>query len=183
MAYEPVFPAKLQPVALALVSALSASEQWPASQGFIVRVQSERLSAPNRVYYEPIHLRALVRSSSEEARVLALCLGTRHCDGFVREECMRELVAVDRPWVVPFAVQLIGEYVLEIVEVIAAALREANAVTYGEFVRDNPEFMATTRRRVTSYWDCYYRARFPAPETYPGFLALQEVEAMRERAL
>ena len=183
MTYEPVFPAELQPIASVLLPALAVGEQWPAHQGFIVRVQSERLSAPYRVYYEPARLRATIQSSSKEVRALALCLGTRHWDGFVREECIRQLVGEDHPWVVPFAVQLIGEYVLEIIQVVAAGLGRVNAVAYGEFVHENPDFMATTRRRVTSYWNCYYRSRFPEREAYPGFVALEEVEGMRERAL
>ena len=183
MTYQPVFPAKLQPVASVLLPALAIGEEWPAQQGFTVRVHSERLSAPYRVYYEPGRLRTLIRSSTEEARALALCLGTRHWDGFVREECVRELIGIDRPWVVPFIVQLTGEYVLEIVQVIAAALAKVSTLAYGEFALENPEFMATTRRRVTSYWNCYYRAQFPELEAYPGLLALQAVEGTGERAL
>lgn len=182
MLYEPSFPAELRSVASVLLPALTAREQWPAHQGFVVHVQSEQLSAPYRVYYEPSHLRELIRSSSGEQRTLALCLGTRHWDGFVREECVRELIGVDRPWVVPFAVQLTGEYVVEIVQVIAAGLGRVNEKAYGAFVRENPEFMATTKRRVISYWSCYYRAPFPKLEVYPGFLALREVEAMSEQA-
>ncbi len=56
--------------------------------------------------------------------MLALSLGTRHSDGRIREECLRQIVAVDRPWVAPFVVQLLGEYVIKIVEVIAATIHE-----------------------------------------------------------
>jgi hypothetical protein len=94
-----------------------------------------------------------------------LYLGTRHWDGYVREECVRQLVGIDRPWVVPFVVQLLGEYVLEIVDVVAAAIPGVNAAQFSEFVRENRGFMATTRRRMTSYWDCYFRGRFPTLQT------------------
>lgn len=115
-------------------------------------------------------------TSSGDTRVLALCFGTRHWNGYFREECVRQLVAIDRLWVVPFIVQLVGEYVIEIVEVIAAALYEVDPVQFSEFVRENPPFMATTRRRVTSYWDCYHRRRFPTLQSYPAFKVLEAIE-------
>ena len=43
--------------------------------------------------------------------MLALCLGSRDWDGYLREECARGLATIDRPWVVPFVVQLIGELI------------------------------------------------------------------------
>lgn len=183
MAYEPVFPALLQPIASALLPALAIGELSPPHGGFVVQVQCQPLAAPYRVYYDIGRLRALIQSSDGDERTFALCLGTRHWDGFVREECIRELIGVDRPWMVPFAVHLIGEYVVEIVQVIAATLGQLNKVAYGEFVRENPRFIATIRRRVTSYWSCYYRTQFPKLEAYPGFRVLQEIEGMRESAL
>ena len=139
-------------------------------------VQGELLSAPCRVYYRPIVLRVVIARSTDETRALALCLGTRHCDGYVREEYLREIVAMDRPWVVPFIVQLIGEYVIEIVEVIASAISVVDAGRFSKFALENPEFMATTRRRATSYWDCYHRGRFPKLQTYPAIAALNAIE-------
>ncbi len=90
---------------------------------------------------------------------------------------MRQLIGVQRPWVVPFVIQLLGEYVLEIVEVIAAAIPLMNAGQFADFVRENPGFMATTRRRAISYWDCYHRSRFPALRSYPAWIALEAIDA------
>jgi hypothetical protein len=160
------------------VSKRPANELAPAMQGFKVLVQGEVLSAPYRVYYQTAKFRLVIASSTGDSRSLALALGTRHCDGYVREECLRQIVVMDRPWIVPFIVQLIGEYVIEIVEVIAAAIPVANAERFSEFALANPGFMATTRRRATSYWDCYYRNRFPKLQTYPGIAALDSIERM-----
>lgn len=178
MTYQPIFPAALQPAALALLRVLPAAELAPAQQGFKVLVQGEVLSAPCRVYYQLSNLRSVIASSTGDSRSLALSLGTRHWDGYVREECLRQIVAIDRPWVVPFIVQLLGEYVIEIVEVITAAIPAVNAERFSEFALANPEFMAITRRRATSYWDCYYRSRFPQLQTYPGIAALDSIEQM-----
>jgi hypothetical protein len=177
MTYHPLFPAALQPAASDLLRTLGAAELSPPMQGFTVLVQGEKSSAPSRVYYEPSNLRSAIAGSTGDTRMLALCLGSRHWDGYIREECVRELDAVGRPWVVPFVVQLIGEYVVEIVEAAAATvISDASSAQFAEFVRENPAFMATTRRRVTSYWACYYRSRFPTLQSYPAFMALEAVE-------
>ena len=165
MRYQPVFPVALQPAASPLLRALPAAELAPAVQGFKVLVRGEVLSSPDRVYYLPNDLLSLIATSTGDTRTLALSLETRHRDGHILEECLRQLVAVDRPWVVPFVVQLVGEYVIEIVEAIAAAIHAANAAQFSDFVLKNPMFMATTRRRATSYWDCYHRSRFPTLRT------------------
>lgn len=92
----------------------------------------------------------MIKSSTGFSRTLALPLGTRRCDGCVREECLRQIVEMDRTWVVPFIVQAIGECAIEIVEGIAAAIPVANAERFFQFDLANPVFMATTRRLATS---------------------------------
>ena len=135
-----------------------------------------------RLYYAESSLRSAIDSSQGPLRDWALCLGTRHCDGHVREACVRQLMHADHPWVLPFVVQLVGEYVVEIVQVVLDALPGVSATSYTAFVRDNPGFIATTRRRATSYWDCYYRRRYPALRDYPGVLALDFIERMSRQA-
>jgi hypothetical protein len=178
MTYQPIFPAALQPLVPALLRRLEVAELASATQGTTFLVQGEQLVAPARVYYEPNILRWVIEHESGDTRILALSLGTRHWNGYVREECVRRLVTVDRPWVVPFVVQLVGEYVVEIVQVIAAALHEVDRPRFGAFVRENRKFMATTRSRVRSYWDCYYRSQFPSLQAYPATILLDEIERM-----
>lgn len=176
MTYRPMFPAVLWPAASTLLLALPDAELAPATDGFTVLVQGEQLSVPYRVYYAPQNLQSVIARSSGDTRMLALCLGTRHWNGYVREDCLRQLIGNDRPWVVPFVVQLLGEYVIEIVEAIAAAVSDADHEPLSAFARENPDFMTTTRRRATSYWDCYYRRRFPTLQSYPAFVALEAIE-------
>lgn len=179
MAYEPVFPTALQPLALALLPILRANEVAVESlDGFLTLVMGEQLFAPYRVYYAADGLRATIAETSGDTRLLALCLGTRHWDGYLREECLRLLMAAERPWAAPFIVQLLGEYVVEIAQAILAALQQGYVAGLAEFVRDNPSFMATTKRRIISYWDCYYRRDFPSLQDYPARAALELVEKM-----
>ncbi len=179
MAYEPIFLATLQPLASSIMPALRVNEiASESTDGFSVLIEYGRLSAPYRVYYLPSELRAVVARSSGETQALALCLGTRHWDGFVRQECLRQLVDAERPWAAPFIVQLLGEYVVEIAQVVVTALEEGYVAGLAQFVIDNPSFMATTRRRIISYWSCHYRRQFPFLHDYPAHIALESIHRM-----
>ena len=178
MPYEPTFPHELEPLSLSLLNALAVGEQWPASQGFVVSIQSQVLSAPSRVYYSPSVLSSIISGSVGETQALALCLGSRHWDGYIREACIRELIKFDYPWVVPFVIQLLGEYVIQIVSFVFEALPSLNSAAFGAFVHENPKFLATTKRRAISYWNCYFRHQYKHLSEYPGIMAINLVEGM-----
>jgi hypothetical protein len=174
MTYQPSFPASLQTAASALLQQLPSPNPTRPLQGFQVTVQGEMLSAPCRIYVAAGSLYSIIEASKGDDRTLALCFGTRHCNGHVREACLRQLLAEDpdRDWVVPFIVQLLGEYVIEIIEMIADAIPRMNRDRLSAFAAANPAFMALTRRRATSYWDCYHRDRFQRLDVYPAITAL-----------
>jgi len=103
------------------------------------------------------------------------CLYTRHHDGYVRERRLERVVGLAEPWVAPFVVQLVGEYVDEILLVVRRALVRALstpgsvvASVYARFAAENPDFIDRTEQRVVSYWNCYYRYRYPSLRDYPG---------------
>jgi hypothetical protein len=106
--------------------------------------------------------------------VIPHCLYSRHGDGMVRQRHLGQIIRAGEPWVVPFVVQLVGEYVLEILEAIRrdvpdlAAPGSAQRLLYGEFVARNLSFFARTERRVVSYWSCYHRHQYPAFGASPG---------------
>ena len=132
---------------------------------FTVDVRGETVSIPTRIYHpEPT---ADVELTGTQRLVLH-CLYSRHHDGKVRQRHVEQILVSSEPWVVPFVVQLLGEYVLEIVLSIAKGLPAHSAQLYGEFIVANPAFFARTQRRVVSYWDCYYRRQYPVFRSYPG---------------
>ncbi len=77
------------------------------------------------------------------------CLLTRHHDGFVRQRAASRILPADRPWVAPFVVHLIGEYVVEIVAAIAAelAVGDVRLALYRGFARENQGLIALVRAR------------------------------------
>ncbi|WP_224337439.1 hypothetical protein [Streptomyces olivaceus] len=129
---------------------------------FDVEVQDETVIIPSRIYNEEPSP-DLHRPLNPTQQAILQCLYTRHHDGLVRQRHLEQIVACDEPWVVPFVMQLVGEYVPEILEAITKGLPglftpgPVQRRLYGEFIGRNPAFFARTERRVVSYWTCYYR--------------------------
>lgn len=84
------------------------------------------------------------------------CLLTRHHDGFVRQKHLERIIRSQNVWIPPFVLRLLGEYVIEIFEVIDRNLGNLNLSPYEQFLKANPEFMALTEQRVISYWNAGY---------------------------
>jgi hypothetical protein len=89
---------------------------------------------------------------------------------FARKRLTR-IIASNRIWTPPFVVQLVGEYVAEIIRVVHQNLGNLDASLYRQFLRANPQFLAITEQRVISYWNCYYRSH--ARDEYVGFQVLR----------
>ena len=187
---EPSFigPSELQdafPSALsddvAAVERLMPAASLPRVTGFEVQLNGERLTIPERIYNPEPESRA-VSSMPELRQVILHSIYTRHHDGFVRQRHLEHTIGSEFPWVVPYVVRLVGEYVVEILVVIQDALHALDEPgsrtreTYGRFIAQNPEFLDVTRQRVASYWNCYYHQRF-AQQAYPGFVLIASLEA------
>ncbi|MYT73793.1 MULTISPECIES: hypothetical protein [unclassified Streptomyces] len=149
---------------------------------FEVEVQGETVAIPSRIYNEEPGVGSDGQLSETQQAILH-CLYSRHHDGRVRQRHLERIVASGKPWVVPFVMQLAGEYVLEIIEAIGRGLPgladpgSAQRRAYGEFIARNPAFFARTERRVVSYWSCYYRWKYGAFGTYPGYVLLEAFRA------
>ena len=160
---------------------------------FSVEVLGEQLAIPRRIYNAELSDRTLAAMDATE-RTVAHCLFTRHHDGYVRQRNLESAVGSSIDWVVPYVVALIGEYVIEIVQTILDRLdlgtpNSTDRRRYGAFIVANPGFFATTARRVTSYWNCYYRLDYPAVDPrdgrfprYPGFALIDELRAAAAEA-
>jgi hypothetical protein len=88
---------------------------------FTVRVEGELVSIPYRIYNAEPVLSAAQRLLSVQQTILA-CLYTRHHNGHVRQRHLETIVGHAEDWVAPFVVQLLGEYVVQIVLAIQHGL-------------------------------------------------------------
>lgn len=173
------FPAALAGTVAQLLPILSSKLMRPPSEAFEVLQDGRRLRIPLRTYHDRDALLGAAGLPGD-AGVAALCLGTRHHDGHVREHCVAQLLLQEQAWTVPFVVHLCGEYVLEIVGRIGAALPAWNAQALARYLRENPAYVATLQRRAVSYWNCYYRQQYPIWDEYPGSRAMAALRALQE---
>ena len=139
-------------------------------------VHGELVRIPYRVYMPEGGAAQVDELSSTQQLVLA-CTSTRFHDGHVREMALRRLLPPAEAFVAPFIVQLVGEYVVEIVEMILDHVDELRTPEFRRFVEENQPFLARTRQRATSYWDCYYRGRWLRRVDYPGLRVLDALAA------
>jgi hypothetical protein len=174
------FPSRLRSAVRDAVGSVTTGEWHPPSHAFIVNVEGEALRIPYRVYYDPDLLRRQIRDLQAAARLILLYMGTRHYDGYLRQECLRELVKNEAPWLTPYVLQLAGEYVVEIIQDVANAIGEHNAAMLRAFASENSAYLATLGRRITSYWSCYHRHAYPERHSYPGAKVLAVLNATVE---
>jgi hypothetical protein len=179
------FPSALAEIAGSAIRTLPA----PPTLATTVRdpiealVDGDRVLIPYRMYYAEPSADAM-GALSEAGRMVIGCLYTRDHDGRVRQRAVQDLVSSTQACVVPFVVQLIGEYVIEIIDVIWAALDDVSAPDsphrgqYQRFVQENQALINLTTARVASYWNCYYRRRFPDRFDYAGYRLLRGLNAL-----
>jgi hypothetical protein len=189
---EEGFPSQLAADAETVVRILPPPTPFGAASLDVleVTVDGEIVRIPFRIYLDKVPDRAARRLGDVEMAIVH-CLYTRHNDGFVRERHLRQILPLPHAWVVPYVVQLIGEYVVELLHQIQVGLgtlgpSDRRHDAYSQFVRANPGFVDLTAARVASYWNCYYRFDYPKTKRlrpnksdYPGF---QLIELLRSIA-
>ena len=148
------FPAAVRGEALIALSHFP-EPRIPFSSQFSVRIAAENVLIPDRIYDEPSLIYNYTLTDLQ--RELVDCLFTRHHSGYTRQACLERIIRSPNIWIPPFVIQLVGEYVIEILHVIDNNLSSFNTPAFEQFVRSNPEFISLTEQRVMSYWNEYYR--------------------------
>ena len=174
------FPSALRPT----VGAFTDNAGWrPEIRHYTYQVMfdGDTLTIPSRLYVD----RGLLWDNDgldATERGIAWCLGTRHHNGYVREGCLVQLLAAPQAWMAPFIVHLVGEYVIEIVQRIEAALpglAPEMQAALGAFVRENPRYLDTIERRTISY---RFRGGPPPLTDYPGKRVIAALRALGREA-
>lgn len=145
---------------------------------FEVLVHDEILRIPYRIYYdEPDFDDNLLTPLQHQ---ILHCLFTRHNNGYVREKHLKQLLSScnDEIWILPYILQLLGEYVIEVLEVVNHSIRSFNQNSIISFASTNPNFIQTTESRVISYWNEYYRRTYPNKQDYIGFQVLEYLQTI-----
>lgn len=187
---EAAFPSEMRRHVPAVLAHLTHTAYPPSGRIQDVRrpwgdivVDGETLLIPYRQYDLPLSPSGL----DPDAQLVWLAWFTRSNDGELRQSAVRGLFEQPQTWVVPFIIQLLGEYVVEIATDIAAFVDTtvvsdpAWTKVFRTFCAQNPGFLELSRARASSYWSEYYRnevfqqADFPSVRTLATLskLALQ----------
>lgn len=119
-------------------------------------LDGEGLLIPSRIYFNEPHS-GEESTLTELQKVIVSCIYLRHHDGHVRQKRLNALKSKGYYFIVPYAFQLLGEYVVEIVNDLDSFIDNANIQLFKQFISENLEYSALTRERMTSYWNEYYR--------------------------
>ncbi|WP_424769322.1 hypothetical protein [Paenibacillus sp. sgz302251] len=144
-----------------------------------LKLSGETLNIPSRIYYdEPIQLQ--ISSLTVEQQTILYTLYTRHHNGYIRENNVKNALSkvTECSWVTAYLMLIIGEYVEEILQVIYQNRSLLNADFIKTFVGENPKLYRTIQSRVVSYWNCYYRWKYPKREQYVGFQVLEHLNRL-----
>jgi len=144
-----------------------------------VNLGGEAIRIPSRVYF-PEPPDRLVASLSETQKTIVAALYTRHHDGFVRQGWLEEIIANPAAWLAPFVLQHLGEYVIEIINVLASRCNELKEDRYHQFIQSNAAFCDITCRRIVSYWSCYFHWSTPKFADHVAYQVTKEIGLWRD---
>lgn len=171
-----LFPKNIGSISFSMLEGLKERTFSIPEHGVSFVLESEKLIIPYRVYCES-YLLVYSRNQSVNQKLVAFCLLTRHYNGFVRERYLKEILTSNEKWVIPFVVQLMGEYVVEILTVIWESIDDINKDNLVSFIIENKSYWAKTKQRIASYYGEYYRFKIKKPE-YVGFKLTKRVEQL-----
>jgi hypothetical protein len=101
------------------------------------------LSIPYRIYFnEPDP--GIVSQLTCTQKAIFNCIYTRHHDGYVRQRRLEELAGINEYWVIPYTLQLLGEYVVEILQILDKVITDDNIEYYKSFIIENPKYWQQT---------------------------------------
>lgn len=141
------------------------------SDYFSVSFQSEKLQIPYRLYFQEIKSVNL----NETESVILHCLFTRHHNGFVRQKSLEKIISSKESIITPFVFQLLGEYLIQIIDVVNDNLSEKLTEDMISLAKENPQYLELTKQRMISYWNCYYRGYSSKKADYVGFKVLEKL--------
>lgn len=130
-------------------------------------LNGENISFPYRVYcLEGIDLQ---EKFSDDQKLIYHCIFSRSCDGFEREKHIKAILSANAPsWTMPYVLKLSDEYVVEIIEAIYEMLHNKSTEEIQAVAAHNLQMFLYGHDRMISYWNEFYRDRYPEYKSYVG---------------
>jgi hypothetical protein len=140
-----------------------------------LRLENETLTIPYRFYFDEPNPE-LEKALTDKQKDILNCIYLRHHNGYLREKRLNLLSKNSEKWMIPFIVQLIGEYIYELLPIIDKKINENTLNLYNEFKDENPKYWQQIESRVISYWNVYYRHKSPKLNEYLGFKIIERIK-------
>jgi hypothetical protein len=135
---------------------------------FEVLIDGEMRVIPYRIYELPLS-EAELASLSVAEQLQAYCDFTRHHSGYVRGQFLQKIINAADGLVIPYIIQICSEYVVELLRIVYKNREKLNSENLCSFIIGNQGYYEKSRRRMISYWDCYYRWAYPKLQDYVGY--------------
>lgn len=142
-----------------------------------VIIDNEFLSIPYRIYCEEPN-QDDENILTNKQKIILNCIYSRHHNGYIRHKRLKE-ISSNEYWITPFKIQLLGEYVYEIIEELYLQLNDLNLENYQNLIIENPSFFLKIESKVISYWNEYYRIRFTNYNEYLGSKILKLIKSKK----
>jgi hypothetical protein len=154
------FPKILRNDVLTVISVLPFDSDGPidtvSSRTQEISLDGELLLIPYRIYFnEPS--KNYEQALSDLQRTILNCLYLRHHSGYIRQRRLNTLISKNHYFIVPYVFQLLGEYIVEIINDIDSFVDGTNIHLFKRFLSENKGYSALTKDRMISYWNEYYR--------------------------
>ena len=143
----------------------------------LVSLDKELLKIPYRLYFnEPSFDKE--KLLTDQQKTILNCIYLRHHNGFVRQKRLEQLVDTTDYFVIPYSFQLLGEYVIEILEILDRHVNDKTIDNYVKFIQENGKYWQQTESRMISYWNEYYRRpKCTKLKDYIGKLIVDKIKA------
>ncbi|HMJ46135.1 MAG TPA: hypothetical protein VK498_02335 [Ferruginibacter sp.] len=132
-----------------------------------IQLNGESLAIPYRVYFNEPEI-AKENKLSPTQKTILNCIYLRHHDGYLRQRRLELIIGESEYWIMPFTLQLLGEYVYDILELLDKHIDTTNILNYRNFIKENAKFWQQTESRMISYWNVYYRSKSSTLNAYLG---------------
>lgn len=139
-----------------------------------VQLDGEILTIPYRINLNEPEPDKELKLTSRQKTILN-CIYLRHHNGYVRQRRL-EKIESDEYWITTFTFPLLGEYIFEILEVLSKQLDDKKLKNYQLFAIENPQYFQKTECRMVSYWNEYYRWKFPNFRLYMGRIIFDQIK-------
>jgi len=180
---EKCFPNHLIEDIKTIEKTLNLNAEYQPYMPFEISIDGNNVVMPMRIYTDEMELNNLDKLTKIQKEIV-YCFYSRHYDGYIREKCLRQIIKSNSNFVSAFILQLLGEYVIEIIEVIYNNRQEINMHNLILHINENSNHYEITKQRVYSYWDCFYRGEYvkykahvkPKGKTYLDYPGIKTIK-------